>query len=174
MSYDFTVDTDKNEFWRYSLAVYQLPEVQRLCLHLQEQIDADVNLILFAGWLAKNNIDFSPDRVNQANKKIKQWRKEIIKPLRDVRYSVKKIFFAEKEVFYERIKVLEVAAEFESQKELYKLSSQWQIEKEVVSVYNNLGCYLATLEKNSMQLKDKKSVNDLSGLLHEENKKFSI
>ena len=42
-----------NEFWRFSLEVYQDEEVQRLCLSLQDDYGLDVNVVLFCLWLSK-------------------------------------------------------------------------------------------------------------------------
>ncbi|PHR58670.1 MAG: TIGR02444 family protein [Robiginitomaculum sp.] len=39
-------------FWNWSLKAYAAPETQRACLHLQDQFGQDVNVILWACWLA--------------------------------------------------------------------------------------------------------------------------
>lgn len=39
------------DFWQYSIATYQLPEVKELCLLCQEQFNVNVNVILLCGWL---------------------------------------------------------------------------------------------------------------------------
>ena len=42
----------ENVFWTYSLAVYRRKEVAQCCLALQDDAGVDVNLLLYAGWLA--------------------------------------------------------------------------------------------------------------------------
>lgn len=39
-------------FWNWSLKAYKNPETQRACLHLQDQFRQDVNVLLWACWLA--------------------------------------------------------------------------------------------------------------------------
>ena len=161
-----------NDFWGYSLAVYQSDKIQTLCLQLQDEIDADVNLILFAAWLAKQKIHFTSVRVRQACEKTTQWQEGVIKPLRSVRLKVKAI--SNQKSFYEKIKSVELAAEFESQLRLYLLSSYWQAEKNTINVANNLNNYILSLGKVEEKLKYKNIINHLTDLLNEENKKLSI
>ena len=165
-------DQQANDFWDYSLAVYQVNKIQTLCLQLQDEVNADVNLILFSAWLAKQKISFTAKRVLQAGEKITQWQESVIKPLRRVRVTVKAI--SSQSVFYEKIKAAELAAEFESQQRLYFLSSSWQTESNKIHVVDNLRCYFLSLGNPDVQLKQQQSIELLAELLNEENKKHSI
>lgn len=45
-----SLDPD-NPFWRFSCAIYAVPEVAAACLEMQDAQGADVNLLLLAMWL---------------------------------------------------------------------------------------------------------------------------
>ena len=47
--------TMSNPLWEYSLATYRVKEVAQTCLTLQDTFDMDVNLLLYAAWLAHMN-----------------------------------------------------------------------------------------------------------------------
>lgn len=42
-----------NPFWNFSLDHYKQEGVQAACLHLQDSFGADVNLVLYCLWLAR-------------------------------------------------------------------------------------------------------------------------
>ena len=42
----------RNPFWQFSLDYYAKPGVQAICLKLQNEHEADVNVLLYALWLA--------------------------------------------------------------------------------------------------------------------------
>ena len=47
------MDPGDNAFWRFSLRTYRAPGVEAACLALQERCGADVNLLLFCGWVGR-------------------------------------------------------------------------------------------------------------------------
>ena len=53
-----------NPFWRFSLSLYQLKRIKDACLKLQDDADANVNLLLFALWIAQQQKRLAPDWQN--------------------------------------------------------------------------------------------------------------
>lgn len=78
------------EFWDFSLEVYDRPEVRKLCLDLQDNYGADVNMLLFACWLGhtgRGTVTVSAWRAMIL--RLTKWREKVIKPLRSVRRILK-------------------------------------------------------------------------------------
>lgn len=76
----------KSEFWDFSLEVYQREPIRRLCLDLQDNYGADVNMLLFACWLGhsgRGRVTVSAWRAMIL--RLSKWRDRVIKPLRNVR-----------------------------------------------------------------------------------------
>jgi len=84
------LELPKSEFWDFSLTVYDRPEVSKLCLDLQDNYGADVNMLLFACWLGntgRGKVTVSAWRA--MNLRLHKWREQVIKPLRGVRHMLK-------------------------------------------------------------------------------------
>lgn len=84
------LELPKSEFWDFSLDVYKRPEVSKLCLDLQDNYGADVNMLLFACWLGhtgRGTVTVSAWRAMVL--RLTKWREKVIKPLRDVRHMLK-------------------------------------------------------------------------------------
>jgi uncharacterized protein (TIGR02444 family) len=45
-----------NEFWEFSLATYKTDGVAEAALAVQDQMGLDINLILYASWLASQGL----------------------------------------------------------------------------------------------------------------------
>ncbi len=74
-----------NPFWDYSLATYSLDGVASTCLALQDTIGLDVNLLLYAAWLARMDQRLSGEHLAGVEAEIVDWRERVIKPLRALR-----------------------------------------------------------------------------------------
>jgi len=44
----------ESNFWNFSIDFYQIPDIEKSCLALQDDYQLNVNLILFCHWLALN------------------------------------------------------------------------------------------------------------------------
>lgn len=77
--------------WRYSLRVYRDSGVQAACLALQDGCGADVNLLLFCGWLAGSGRTLDRRRARQATACVARWQSEVIVPLRAARRAHKRL-----------------------------------------------------------------------------------
>ncbi|MDD9895048.1 MAG: TIGR02444 family protein [Gammaproteobacteria bacterium] len=103
-------------FWNFSNQLYDRDDVSTACLHLQNEFQFDVNLLLFCCWAAHFDETLSPDSWDRILEFSRQWRKEVVQPLRDVRSWMKGeshhyIENTEFSVLRERIKMDELAAE---------------------------------------------------------------
>jgi len=84
------LELPESEFWDFSLNVYNRPEVSKLCLDLQDNYGADVNMLLFACWLGhsgRGTVTMSAWRAMIL--RLTRWREKVIKPLRGVRHMLK-------------------------------------------------------------------------------------
>jgi uncharacterized protein (TIGR02444 family) len=78
-----------NDFWRFSLAVYEPGAVENECLALQETLGIDVNILLFCAWLGTRNIVLSREIIEAACRTSAHWHNNIVRPLRSVRRQMK-------------------------------------------------------------------------------------
>ena len=77
-----------SDFWNYSIQVYQIPEVEQACLKLQNNFQADVNLLLYCCWAGENKVPLTMDNIQQLIITAQPWQ-NIIQPLRDSRRLLK-------------------------------------------------------------------------------------
>lgn len=75
----------ESPFWDYSLSLYGYPTVEDACLSLQRRHGLDVNLLLFACWLADQGIELDHRILAQARDAVSAWQAEVVRPLRAVR-----------------------------------------------------------------------------------------
>lgn len=75
----------ESPFWDYSLSLYGHPDVEDVCLSLQRRRGLDINLLLFACWLASRGIELDHQAFAQAQDAVSAWQTEVVRPLRAVR-----------------------------------------------------------------------------------------
>ena len=73
-----------DDVWSYALKLYARPGVEAACLSLQEG-GADVCLLLASAWLGSTGVTFSPSRMSALECAAREWREEVIVPLRSLR-----------------------------------------------------------------------------------------
>jgi len=76
-------------FWDWSVAFYARPGVAGACLELQDRGGHDVNLILFALWLAERGIAVDDRLAARAQRVSEGWRSDVVAPLRRLRRQLK-------------------------------------------------------------------------------------
>jgi len=77
-------------FWDFSLRTYGRRGVGAACLGLQEDVGADVNVLLFCCWVAVAGAPrLGDDRIRQALAASRSWRTEVVHPLRALRRRLK-------------------------------------------------------------------------------------
>jgi uncharacterized protein (TIGR02444 family) len=110
-----------NPFWHYSLRSYQLPGVKPLVLALQDEVGADVNLLLCCCWLGQQGLPLSASKLAELQQAIAGWRAECIVPLRSVRRYLKSQ--PDQTDFRQQVQALELTAEKHQQALMYRLLS---------------------------------------------------
>lgn len=113
------------EFWRFSLSLYGCEGVPAACVALQDAHGLDVNLMLFALWLASRGRRISPADIAAAEAAVGDWRREAVVPLRGVRRFLKEapaaIDPAGAAALRARVKAAELEAERLQQEALFAL-----------------------------------------------------
>jgi uncharacterized protein (TIGR02444 family) len=84
-------DKMSNGFWEFSLSVYAAPGVSDECLELQDRFGIDVNLLLFAAYAGSRHLILSPESIDRCSLLVRQWREQVIQPLRSVRRVTKEL-----------------------------------------------------------------------------------
>ena len=100
-----------NEFWRFSLTIYEPADVAAECLALQEAIGLDVNLLLFCAWLGTRAIALRRSDIEAASRIVAPWHDSVVRPLRGVRRYIKTQYGDEFEILRSRVKDNELQAE---------------------------------------------------------------
>ena len=98
-----------NEFWRHSLRLYKQPEVERLCLSLQDEFGLDVNVVLFCHWLGVTGLAANAKHLKDLSGQVDDWRQQVVEPLRKIRKNLKTK--ADVGSVREQIKLAELKAE---------------------------------------------------------------
>ena len=111
--------SNDNPFWRFSLAIYALPEVSNWCLRLQDQYQLDVNLLLYTVWRGSRGESLGAGQLAQLESAVAAWRSQVLLPIRALRRQLKGI--AEVEPTREQLLQVELSAEQQQQNKMYAL-----------------------------------------------------
>jgi len=87
------MDFPTSELWNYSTQIWTLPEVEAICLDLQDNYDINVNMLLYCCWIGDKNLSLNDDDLQALLDTIQPWQ-TIIKPLRDSRKMMKQQLIA--------------------------------------------------------------------------------
>jgi len=79
----------ESAFWQFSLRFYRRAEVPALCLQLQDECGADVNLLFFISFMATVGWRLSADEVRRIDTSVRDWRQRVVQPLRAIRRELK-------------------------------------------------------------------------------------
>ena len=113
----------ENPFWEYSLSVYALEGVAPLCVELQDNFAVDVNVLLYAAWLASGSLRLTQEHLNELEVHVSAWREQVVEPLRELRRQLRAFPTTgpmDAGPIREEIKTLELAAERQQQDSMYK------------------------------------------------------
>ena len=76
--------------WQFATTLYSQPQVADACLWLQDHCAVDVNMLLFALWVAADAPRaLDVPAIASIDAQVRAWRQEIVVPLRDVRRRMK-------------------------------------------------------------------------------------
>lgn len=109
-----------NPLWEYSLEVYGRPGVQQACLTLQDEFGADINLLLFAAWVAAQGAMITPGQWHTLHELSDTFQQQYLQPLRNLRRKLKSVA---PDAAYEGAKALELELERWQQGALWEF---WQ------------------------------------------------
>lgn len=83
-------DLNPEEFWQYSLEIYSHGRVKDICLQLQDDFYADINLLLLLLWLDKLGVTIGTYGFSSLLQLSNKWQASVLKPLRKERRAQKK------------------------------------------------------------------------------------
>jgi len=158
--------TTLEDFWQYSLSVYAKPLVQPALLYLQDEHQADINILLLCCYSAAGghpalNVDF----LLQAQTLTEPWRTTITEPLRALRRCLKQetSLMALEEAAEIRAQILEIEVRSErmSLRQLHSLlettptdATEPPIERAAWSLrtyLNQIGCRWQASVRNALE-----------------------
>jgi uncharacterized protein (TIGR02444 family) len=124
-----------NPLWIYALQQYKAGNCEQFLLQAQDELHLDVNLLLFIGWLAANNVKIDMQTILHSSAYC--WQQDVVTPLRKIRRHAK--FYAP-DTFYQEILALELSAEKHQLREFHQLS--FSLEHDIKSFSHALtqGC----------------------------------
>jgi len=98
-----------NPLWEFAVTRYAHEAVASACLRAQDEAGSDVNLLLYAAWLAGQQCELRSQHLADVDAELAQWRSRVVMPLRQLRRDWKGL--AEAKQLREKVKSLELAAE---------------------------------------------------------------
>ena len=135
-------------FWTFSLKVYAEQAVADACLNLQDQFDADVNVLLFMLWSADQGRRISLQEIRDIIALVTPWQIQVVRPLRLARRSLKTPPSdwpgQEIEALRQRVKADELEAERLQQQALTRFAEENEIgqpDTAVAAAVSNLKNY---------------------------------
>ncbi len=130
--------------WAYAQAWYELPEVAKACLTLQDLAGVNVNMLLTAAWLATGNYRWSRAQVRESEDSCADWQHNFVLPQRQIRRYLKAVRALSE--LYQKALELELLAEKAQLLLLEGLATRWVPETTPVQPLElfryNLDCYL--------------------------------
>jgi uncharacterized protein (TIGR02444 family) len=100
---------DQEEVWTFTVAMYGRDGVAKLCLDLQDRSDLDVNMLLFMFFLGQKGQ--APLSISSLETAVRDWRENVIKPLRDARRYLRDDLRSSAQELRQRVKSDELQAE---------------------------------------------------------------
>lgn len=100
----------EQRLWLFSLEMWRHDTVQKGLLALQDEYGANINVLLFAAWLARDGRSFNPQAFTDSG--LSDWNATMTAPLRTLRRQAKTVSTE----LYQCLKSGELAAERHEQK----------------------------------------------------------
>lgn len=135
-----------NPFWQFSLTVYADSRVQESCLQLQNEYDANVNLLLYCCWLAYAVTPLARHELLDNCELVSFWHDNITSVLRSIRRNRHDLpqQSAWQQQFFKQILHDEILSESQQQQLLYQRVQHEQIAMPVADADRAFGylCWL--------------------------------
>ena len=116
---DSTDRDEGNPFWDFSLALYGSPGVAEACLGLQDDAGLDVNLVLYACYLANQGLALNPAQAAAVDQCCSDWRDTVVQPVRALRRELKETAG--------HVSELLLAAELAGERQQQNMIWQWHV-----------------------------------------------
>ena len=114
--------TGSESLWEFALALYRSPGVEETVLSLQDEREANVNILLWCFWLEYRGSLLTPAILDRAQSAITDWDRQVVRELRHLRRRLKSL--AQEDVLAGEIRNLVKQAELLSERRcLYLLES---------------------------------------------------
>ena len=100
-----------NQFWQFSLQVYERKDFAHSCISLQDNYGIDVNILLYCCWAASEGHSvLLKEEIDSLCRSVKNWNHEVVQKLRSIRRYLKNHDMNHLEAFSQNIrcKVLEI------------------------------------------------------------------
>lgn len=76
------------DLWQFSLMTYARAGVANHCLYLQDRWGANINIILWLAWLARQNLQIDAQTITRAETRIANWHENLVEPVRQLRRTL--------------------------------------------------------------------------------------
>ena len=121
-------------FWNFSLDRYARHGVSEICLKLQDEVSADVNIVLLCLWCGQDGRPLSREQLLQlTDGEAGKWHRDIVLSLRSARQAMKGRAIAGEaqavEDFRDQIKAIEIESEKFEQRSLAAAVTGFAISK---------------------------------------------
>lgn len=118
---------EAQNFWNFSLQLYNQEGVATACLELQDAYGLDVNLILFCFWHGSAYAEVEQELLQDVIELSSEWRAHVVQPLRRARTWMKLNSIPSEEFnsLREGIKANELMAEKYQQEKIASLTSEY-------------------------------------------------
>jgi len=114
-----------------------MDEVAPTCLALQDDFGVDVNLLLYAAWLAHLERRLSDTHLRAVDGQVAGWREGVVRPLRTLRRQLQGM--APAAAIRDEIRALELRAERQQQDTMYRYYQRAaSLPREALSLPGNL------------------------------------
>ena len=167
-----------SDFWNYSSQLWTLPGVEKICLDLQNQKQANVNILLFCCWLGDQKRSLDSGHINVLLDSIESWQTIII-PLRESRQLMQESMIAMPAPMADQtlsnISEMEINAEHMAQLSLeralviHNLKS-CDASSDLACSMANLNVYCRSLEADDWQA----PVNDLLNAIYQDEEAMQL
>jgi len=137
--------------WDFACQSYARPDVERLCLRLQDDWQAEVGLLLWLAWLESLGHQLNTEQLRWAQAQTAPWRTQVLEPLRQLRRQIKSEYPKRSETIEacrQAIKSAELRAEQHCLETLATLTDDWfgSSPKPPLTAGSNLHLYIDELE----------------------------
>ncbi len=126
---------DDNPLWIYALKQYKADNCAQFLIQAQDELGIDVNILLFIGWLAANNLKIDMQVIMHSS--AYAWQQDVIKPIREIRRTTKAYG---QESIYQQILALEISTEKQQLQDFYQLSLNFEQDIQGFTRALELGC----------------------------------